>query len=334
VFSPRLDAHGNSVRGIRVCQDLARHLDLHVFNRPSVGDSVIRVQFTAAEMNSSRVRTAEENRALHQFGGSIRCYQLQGDLSFTTAEALVRQVITKLEGLSCLLLDLKRVLTLNESACRLLYQLLCKLSDSGKSMVFAHTEHLPLLRRYMRVKLEKRFSELYRVFGDHDPALEWCENQLLASTLSHNHERTVPSKHYELFSGLTEQELSILLPLLKRRSYQRTEVIVHAGDEARELFFLARGHVSVNVTLVSGAAKRLAAFSAGMAFGEMAIIDRAPRSANIVADTDVECDILEVEDFDKLGPSNPAIKIKLLENMSLGLCRKLRKVNRDISVFD
>ena len=140
--------------------------------------------------------------------------------------------------------------------------------------------------------------------------------------------------NYELFTGLTGAELSVLLPLLKRRSYQRTEVIVNAGDEARELFFIARGHVSVTVALVSGAAKRLAAFSAGMAFGEMAIIDRAPRSATIVADTDVECDVMDLEEFEKLGNSHPAIKIKLLENLSLGLCRKLRKVNRDISVFD
>jgi len=335
VFSPRLDPRGNSVRGIRVCEDLARHLDLHVFNRPSVGESIIRVQFTAAEMNSSRVRTPEESRALHQFGSSIRVYQLQGNLAFATMEALVRHVIENVDSFNYLLLDLKRVLTLNESACRLLYQLLRKLSELGKSIVFAHTEHLPLLRRYMKVKLEKHYGELYRVFEDHDPALEWCENRLLASTLSGERlESTVPAKNYELFKDLTEQELSVLLPLLKHRSYLRTEVIVHAGDDARELFFLARGHVSVTVTLVSGATRRLAAFSAGMAFGEMAIIDRAPRSANIVADTDVDCDLMDVEAFEKLGISYPAIKIKLLENLSLGLCRKLRKVNRDISVFD
>ena len=64
------------------------------------------------------------------------------------------------------------------------------------------------------------------------------------------------------------------------------------------------------------------------------MIDGAPRSANIVADTDVECDLMDVEDLEKLGLSHATIKIKLLENLSLGLCRKLRKVNRDISVFD
>jgi CRP-like cAMP-binding protein len=300
-----------------------------------LGESIIRVRFTAAEMNSSRVRTPEESRALHQFGSSIRVYQLQGNLAFATTEALVRHVMQNLDSISYLLLDMKRVLTLNESACRLLYQLLRKLSDLNKSVVFAHAQHLPLLRRYMKVKLEGRFGDLYHVFNDHDPALEWCENRLLASVLPGDRlEKTVSAREYELFKGLTNEEFAVLLPLLRRRSYQRSQVIVEAGDEARELFFLARGHVSVVVTLVSGASKRLAAFSAGMAFGEMAIIDRAPRSATIVADTDVECDLMDLDQFEQLGVSHPSIKIKLLENLNLGLCHKLRKVNRHISVFD
>src|SRR6185295_11545469 len=46
VFSPRLDARGNSVRGIRVCEELSRRFDLHLLNRPGVGRSVIRLKFT------------------------------------------------------------------------------------------------------------------------------------------------------------------------------------------------------------------------------------------------------------------------------------------------
>jgi glutaminase len=335
VFSPRLDSHGNTVRGIRVCQDLARHLDLHVFNRPGVGESIIRVQFTAAQMNSSRVRSAEESRALHELGSRIRVYQLQGNLAFASTEALVRNVIETPSPMDYLLLDLKRVLTVNESACRLLYQLLCKLAAAKKAVLFAHADHLPLLRRYMKVKLEKRYSELYRAFQDFDPALEWCENQLLRTTAAEVlGDGVAAAKDYELFDGLRAEEVSALLPYLKRRRFHRTEAIVKIGDDAQELFFLARGHVSVTVDLASGATKRLATFSAGMAFGEMAVLDRAPRSANIVADTDVECDIMELDDFEKLGRSHPGIKIKLLENLCLGLCHKLRKVNRDISVFD
>jgi CRP-like cAMP-binding protein len=71
-----------------------------------------------------------------------------------------------------------------------------------------------------------------------------------------------------------------------------------------------------------------------MIFGEMAIIDRAPRLAMIIADSSVECDALSVEDFEQLGVTHPSIKIKLLESLSRCLCRRLRTANRKLSVFD
>jgi glutaminase len=335
VFSPRLDARGNSVRGIRVCQALARHLDLHVFNHPRPGQSTIRLQFTADQLTSCRVRTHEESHVLRQFGSQIRGYQLQGNLNFTTMEPLVSEVTDEVASIDYLLLDLKRVLTLNESACRLFFELLSRLSAMGKSVVFAHSDHLALLRRYMKARLEQQYTEKFRLFEDHDPALEWCENQLLAAKLpGHLNGHRVPPERYELFQGLLAEEIQLVVSRLKRREFQPGEAIVSAGEEANELFLLARGHVSVLVQHTSGVPRRLATFSAGMAFGEMAIIDHARRSANIVADTEVECDLLELTEFQSLADSHPNIKIKLLENLCLGLSRKLRKANRDISALD
>lgn len=84
----------------------------------------------------------------------------------------------------------------------------------------------------------------------------------------------------------------------------------------------------------TGTRKRLATFSAGMAFGEMAVIERAPRSAMILADTDVVCDLLELEDFEALSRTRPQIKIKLLENLGLRLSRRLRDAHRMLQVFE
>ena len=100
------------------------------------------------------------------------------------------------------------------------------------------------------------------------------------------------------------------------------------------MFFLARGHVSVFLDMPSGQRRRLSSFSPGMAFGEMAAIDRAPRSAMIVADTEVECDMLTLHDMDRLAEEHPAIKIKLLENLCHSLCGKLRKANRELGVLE
>ncbi len=335
VFSPPLDSRGNSVRGIAVCNELSRHLDLHLFNNPSLPKAALRLKSTGAELNSSRVRTPRESQALREFGAEIIIYQLQGNLTFATCEPVIRDVMESVGSLGYLVLDFKRALSINESACRMLYQLLWRITQLGKSVLFVHAEHLALLRRVMKAKLGAQYNELYRVFDDDDLAFEWCENRLLHSVLpGWDAESSASHRDYDLFDGLTADEIAQVVPLLKRRIYQRQETIIRVGEEAAELYFVARGNVSVILTLSSGVSKRLATFSAGMAFGEMAVIDRAPRSAMIVADSDVECDLLSLEDFERLSEAHPRIKIKLLENLGLGLTRKLRKANRQLSVFE
>ena len=334
VFSPPLDAHGNSVRGIRVCQELSRLLDLHLLNQPGLGRSTIRLKFAGTEFNSSRVRTAEESRVLHEQGRRIRAWQLQGHLMFSTTEVAVRDVVENLDGVDFILLDFKRVLTMNECACRLLHQLLVQVTGLGKTLVFVHGKDVPLLRRYLRVKLRDRFESEFRALEDNDRALEWCENQLLEKALPNREtDRRAELDEFVVLAGLSTAERDVIAGALKPRVYAATETLFEAGDDAGGMFLLRRGQVSVMLTPPTGERTRLATFSAGMTFGEMAMIDRAPRSAMIVADTDVECDMLALEDFDRFDTSYPSIKIKLLNNLCHDLCHKLRKANRELNVF-
>src|SRR5262245_42250049 len=62
VFSPPLDRHGNSVRGIRVCQEISRDFNLHLFNVPVVATSAIRTQYDAAQISSRRSRGTQASR--------------------------------------------------------------------------------------------------------------------------------------------------------------------------------------------------------------------------------------------------------------------------------
>ena len=335
VFSPRLDIHGNSVRGIRVCDELSRHFDLHMFNAPRAINSVIRLKFTAAEVSSSRVRKVEEARLLREQGSSIKVYQLQGELVLATAEVLVHEVMSSSDGLEAAIIDLKHALGINESASRLMCQMVVKMREQGKQVLFTNTARLPQMRRYMKVKLKDDFAKMFHAFEDNDTALEWCENQLLnkiaAITDGGN---SIGMADYELFGGLNEPELKHLASLVERRTYRPGEVIVEIGEPADELYFVASGRVSVTVPLASGAQKRLAMFEPGMAFGEMAMLDRAPRSAVVIAETSVDCDVLKLDEFDRLGETHPRIEIVILRNLALSLSRKLRKANREMSVFD
>jgi glutaminase len=330
VFSPALDAKGNSVRGIRVCSELSRRWDLHLFNRPGIGKSVVRLRLNAAEFNSSRVRSARENEILRNHGQRIQIFQLQGNLVFATAEYVVR-AITECAGLECLIFDFRYVVSINESAAHLFHDILCRLHDAGCVALFTGLGNNSPLRRLIRTRLGDRTDELFRTFDELDAALQWSEDRLLARVMPDVPDTTIAVTRYELLNGLSREEIDVVRKFFERRNYAAGEVIIQAGEPARELFLLTRGVVSVFLPLDDDRRKRLATFSPGMAFGEMAMIDHAPRSATIVADTDVSCDLLTIGKLAALGATHPKIKIHILENLSLDLCRKLRKANREIA---
>lgn len=330
VFSPRLDSKGNSVRGIRVCSELSRRWDLHLFNRPGIGKSVVRLRLNAAEFNSSRVRSLAENEILREHGRRIQVFQLQGNLVFASAEYVVRQ-LTECAGMECLVLDFRYVVSINESAGHLFHDILCRLHDAACVVLFTGLGNNSSLRRLIRTRLGDRSDDLFRTFDELDAALQWSEDRLLARIMPDLPNTSIAVTRYELLNSLTREDIAIVQKFFERRTYAAGEVIIQAGEPARELFLLTRGVVSVFLPLEDGRRKRLATFSPGMAFGEMAMIDHAPRSATIVADTDVACDLLTIGKLTALGATNPKIKIHILENISLDLCRKLRKANREIA---
>lgn len=335
VFSPPLDSHGNSVRGIKVCEALSQRLDLHMFNRRGSRQGAIRVHFTGAKVSSRRVRNGSETATLQQHGHRIQVVQLQGNMTFGTTEALSHLVSERAGEIDYLILDFKHVLSINDTAARLVYELASQLQGAGRHVLFTRADRVPLLARVFRHKLGADFERHYISFEDEDPALEWCEAMVLAKHGAPAAEDTPPTlADIDLLSGLSREELEAFAARLDRREFAEHDLIIQVGDQADELFLLLEGRVSVFLGSENVQRRRLATFSPGMVFGEMSMIDRSPRSATIQADSAVVCQVLTREAFDRLGRDYPSIKIKLLENLSQALSRKLRKANIELSVFD
>ena len=116
-------------------------------------------------------------------------------------------------------------------------------------------------------------------------------------------------------------------------SFERGDAIIRKGDEADRMFFLAKGQVSVTVDLPTGQLKRLATLSPGMAFGEVALVDAAPRSADVRADGAVECYVLSKKAFDELARHQPVLKMTLLENLLRNVSRMLTRANQEVATL-
>ena len=113
VFSPRLDAHGNSVRGVRACEELAERFSLHLLATTSTGVPIVRHRYDGRQIHSKRLRRNEDRELLDARGGSIVVFQLQGDLYFGTAEKLARTVEQLRDGVedeaTHVVLDVRRI---------------------------------------------------------------------------------------------------------------------------------------------------------------------------------------------------------------------------------
>ena len=272
---------------------------------------------------------------LNDFGSLIKLYELQGELMFTSTEVVIRDITNSIESTKYIIIDLKRVTEMDEGACKLFCDLLKNISTAKRHLVFSNTKNAPLLEKYFKDSTRSKSKGMFTVYDDNDLALEWCENKLISTKLAKNvAAKMVPVSSYELCKGFSKKELSYFESILKLKRFKKGNTIIKKGSKADNMFFLARGNVSVTFRLPNGNSKRLTTFSPGMAFGEMAILDRSVRSADVIADTGVSCYTLSVKDFEQLDQYNNAnLKKTLLINLACNLSQRLRKANIEINAL-
>lgn len=330
VFSPPLDAKGNSVRGIAVCRELSEAFNLHLFHGVRTSASVVRARYDGLTVHSKRIRSTVAYDVLHEHGGSIRVYELQGDMVFGSTENVLNDILSAAPEVEYLVLDFKRVLSVDKGACRALADLACAFQSSGRVVLFTRAKHLyDFLRGLKQVP---GITEIPRFldFKDIDRAMEWCEDRLLASfPNAGDFEDDLELRKQEMFAGLESAELDFLRSIMVPHEYAPDELIIRHGEPAHAVYFLCEGRASVLLP-VDGGYHRLATVSAGMYVGEMAMLDPRPRSANVRADTRVICYELPFAAMGSSEPSVVAIRSKLLHNLARGLARKLRYANIEI----
>lgn len=128
-FSPRLDARGNSVRGVAACEALSRQFGLHVMRPRAHATPPIRRRLHGGEIHSRRARPTRERAVLAGTADSVVMYELQGDLTFREAELLSRR--TAGESARWLILDAARVDRIDPAADALLQAMASALADRG-----------------------------------------------------------------------------------------------------------------------------------------------------------------------------------------------------------
>src|SRR6201996_8688596 len=118
-YSPRLDKHGNSVRGIKVCEAISSHYDLHMMNRNDNARNSIIADYDLGKSSSRRIRRPHEQRLLSAHQHDVRIIELVGTLTFANIDYVSRQLASKPRP-SFIIFDLRRVAVITRPAGRLL----------------------------------------------------------------------------------------------------------------------------------------------------------------------------------------------------------------------
>ncbi len=115
-------------------------------------------------------------------------------------------------------------------------------------------------------------------------------------------------RRVELFAPLTEDERAELAEHLNLAPFVRGEVVTRQGAVAHWLYILRRGEAEVRVTMPgSNLSERVAVLREGDFFGEMGLLTGTPRTATIIALTDVECYRLDKDNFNDVLTQRPEI---------------------------
>lgn len=132
-------------------------------------------------------------------------------------------------------------------------------------------------------------------------------------------------RRVDLFAELTEAQQADLARQFRSKRFDAGQVIFLRGDPGDALYVIASGHVSVGLTSAGGKEVLLTQLGPGDFFGDLALLDGEPRSADCIAQTECWLLVLQEADFAAFLEAEVGVAKRLLAAMS----RRLRR-NADL----
>ncbi len=287
---------------------------------------VVRRARDATQVASKRIRSQADRAALALAGPRVVVLELQGILFFGNADDLASRV-KALEGQAgTVILDLRRVSDLDTSGAAILKQIARRCAETDVGLLVSGLA--PAFRPLVATALEGDGGS--SLFPDLDSALEHAENRALAAAARPSAARALRLEETDLAGGLSERETAALKAHLRHCAFPAGAALCRAGDPADRLWLLVRGSVSVRLP-GPGQDRRVASLGPGTAVG---LLDRRPRSADVVADEEVEAFTLSAESFDRLLREEPHLGQSLLATVARLTAQRLRATSAELMLVE
>lgn len=314
-------------------------LAILLFIRDQVRGSIIVSKRDLTEARSRRRRTDEENALLDQRGAEALLIQLKDDLFFGTTDQLLSDLDTDLATRRFILVDIRRVQSMDYTAAYLFEQIRYRLAErQGALLICGMPSSGP-----QRQDIERYLAQLgvlgtggVQVFDTRDGALEWMEDRVLeaAGWTSSDDDPPLEIDRLELFRGLDRTSLDEIRALTGERTLEAGQSLFARGDAGDEMYLVRKGRVSILLPLAGGKVHHLATVGPGEMFGELSFLDRGQRSADAVAVTRTELYVLSRARLDALEKTDASLSAHLFERVAREISQRLRIANMELRALE
>ncbi len=315
-------------------------LAILLYIRNQIRGSVIVSNLDLRTVHSMRRRLKAETDLIAQNGQKAGVVQLQGDLFFGTTDQLFTEIEDHLATKRFVLIDLRKVHSMDFTAAHLFEQMKARLDERGGELLFSGMpSNLPEraeIDGYLRQFGLAGGGRGIRVFASRDTALEWMEDKILEEAGWRPGEEAAPLalREIEVFKTLDAATLAGLEGMVRAVTVPPGGRIFTSGEPGDEIYFVRRGMAHALLPLAGGIRHHIATFCRGDFFGEMAFLDDRRRSADLEAANAVELYVLSRERFDALAKTNPEFGRQIFEQLALALSNRLRLADSELSVLE
>jgi glutaminase len=309
VFSPRLDEHGNSVRGVAACRRLSRELELHFLHVPRGARSAVDNVTGLTGTPSLRERPAATEEVLRRHADRVQIFGLHGDLQFAGAEAIVRRAEQAAGELDVIVFDARRVGNVSDVTWRLLLGLRVRLDE--------HDCEVAIIASGGQIDArpgEAATVDPAPVFARLETAVAWAEDRLLArygeGVLG---EVALELRDHPMIARVDPGRIDDLCARLQTRTVSAGTRVVRAGDPATGLYLLLSGRARSSVPTASGSSEPVATLPPGTCFGQASLVTGRPHAFDVDAEERCELAVLTPEAFASLAEDDPPLRAALID---------------------
>ncbi len=301
----------------------------------AMNSSLVRSFGTGATRSSRRIYFPDQEKVLRERGDRIKFIELQGAIFFGTAERLALQVDALAKDARFIILDVKRVTTVDASGAMALERMAHQLQEAGVTLlvsgIVAGDRHARALDAFGVFEHRDR----RQWFADADRALEHAERELLDGAGIDSPDVEMAFEDLSLLHDLSAEQRDRLRRSVVRAELAADEVLFSKGETGDRLYVLARGSVSIfSGTAGEAGVQRLASFAPGVIFGETAMLDGGGRTATGVADRPSVVYILTRDALDEIRRNDPMLATQVLLNLARQLSARLRFATGTIQSAD